>query len=458
MAEFLPKSVCILGRQPALGLAELESLYGAEHLRPISGAPVKYSSNFTGQAALLDIEAADINFKRLGGTLKVAKILAILPFTDWPKLFDHLRQNIPKHLNDLPAGKFRLGVSSYGIKVPLKTLNANLLEIKKIIRQTGRPVRIVPNRTLELNTAQVLHNKLTHRGGWELLLIKNGKQTMLAQTLFVQDIEAYAARDQARPKRDAKVGMLPPKLAQIIINLATGHIEQKLRLEKENPARPLRLLDPFCGTGVVLQEALLMGYSVIGTDIDHRMVAYTKVNIDWLFKRYPQLEGYVVIEKADATNYKWPRFSTVASEVFLGRPLSYLPNETELKKIIPDTNTIIKKFLKNILLQLQPSQRMVLAVPAWRTKNGFRRLPLIDPGGIGFDQANPSAQGGVPQGQSRGTAPKAHGPAGSTGIDQLTDMGYNRLNLVHVKKDELIYFRENQIVARELLVLERLNK
>src|SRR3990167_6965793 len=171
MTEFLLKSICILGRQPALGLAELESLYCARHIKPIHGA------------ALLDIEAADINFKRVGGTLKVAKILAVLPFTDWSKLFAYLKENIHKHLKYLPEGQFRLGVSCYGIKVPLRTLNANLLEIKKIIRQTGRSVRIIPNKSAELNSAQVLHNKLTHRGGWELLLIRNGNQTILAQTL-----------------------------------------------------------------------------------------------------------------------------------------------------------------------------------------------------------------------------------------------------------------------------------
>lgn len=405
MAGFEVKSVCILGRQPALGLAELESLYGANHIQPVNGA------------ALLDIEASGINFKRLGGTLKVAKILANLPYTDWRRLYGYLKDNIPKHLKYLPDGQFRLGVSLYGVDAPLRTLNTNLLEIKKTIRQTGRPVRIIPNKTPELNSAQVLHNKLTHRGGWELLLIKNGRRAILAQTMFVQDIEAYAGRDQARPKRDARVGMLPPKLAQILINLAVGHVEQKIRKEKQKPARPLRLLDPFCGTGVILQEALLMGYSVFGTDIEPRMVEYSSTNITWLINKYPQVEGYVVTEQADATNFVWPRFSAVASETYLGRPLSSLPAPDKLRAIVNDVNTVIKKFLANIAPQLQPGQRMALAVPAWKIKYGFKHLPLLD---------------------------------------HLTDMGYNRLHLVHAKNDELVYFRENQLVARELLILERL--
>src|SRR6185503_16098722 len=111
---------------------------------------------------------------------------------------------------------------------------------------------------------------------------------LLAQTLFVQDIEAYGARDQARPARDARVGMLPPKLAQIILNLSAGPLR---------PAAPqlerLRILDPFCGTGVILQEALLMGYSVLGTDIEPRMADYSKRNLRWLYEKFPSMEGQV---------------------------------------------------------------------------------------------------------------------------------------------------------------------
>ena len=46
------------------------------------------------------------------------------------------------------------------------------------------------------------------------------------------------------------------------------------------------LLDPFCGTGVVLQEALLMGYDVYGTDLEPRMIDYSGANLDWLSERF----------------------------------------------------------------------------------------------------------------------------------------------------------------------------
>lgn len=393
------KTLCILGRLPQLGTAELESLYGAEHLKAVTGA------------ALLDIPAEEIDFKRLGGTIKTARILSVLPSTDWPAALAYLKKAIPGHLADI-EGKLTLGISVYGLSLRVEQLNRDLLGLKKTIKNTGRPVRVVPNKTLELNSAQVLHNKLTHKGGWELLVFLAGKETIIAQTLFVQDIEAYAARDQARPKRDARIGMLPPKLAQTLVNLAAG----PLKKQPEEAAR-IRVLDPFCGTGVVLQEALLMGYSVLGTDIEARMVEYTQENLRWLIERNPKIEGQAAIETADATSYQWPRFSFMASEVFLGRPLTALPPTDRLKEIINDANTITKKFLKNLAPQLREGQRLALAVPAWQKPDGsFIRLPVID---------------------------------------QLTDMGYTYLDLKHVRREDLIYYRSDQVVARQILILEK---
>jgi len=398
-----------LGRQPALGLAELERLYGAEHVKPLASGP----------AAVLDVEAAEINFKRLGGTIKVARLLAVIDSVRWSDLATYLTKNIPAHLKNLPEGKFTLGLSVYDIEVGVEQLNRDLLGLKKIIRQGGRSARIVPNKSLELNSAQVLHNKLTSRGAWELLLIKDGQKTLLAQTIFVQDIEAYAARDQARPARDARVGMLPPKLAQIMVNLAVGDLEQKLPDggDKALNLIRLRVLDPFCGTGVILQEALLMGYSVMGTDAEPRMIEYSKTNLKWLVEKNPAIQGMAVLEIGDATSTAWPGFSTVASELYLGRPLTSLPTPDKLREIVNDVNTITRKFLNNLAKQMKPGRVACLAVPAWAKPDGtFLQLPVLD---------------------------------------KLTEMSYNRLDLKHVRHNQLIYYRPGQVVARQLIILEK---
>jgi tRNA G10 N-methylase Trm11 len=392
MSEFQPKTLAILGRQPKLGLTELESIYGATHIRPLT------------HGALLDIPTQDINFKRLGGTIKIAQVLTILPNNNWRDILQYLMDKIPEHMQYQPEGKFTLGLSIYGLSVSLNEQTKGLMTLKRVIRSTGKSVRIIPNKTPTLNSAQVLHNKLTTKGAWELLLVKDGPKTILAQTFFVQDIDAYAARDQVRPARDARVGMLPPKLAQMMINLA-------------NPPKEALVLDPFCGTGVVLQEALLMGLEVFGTDLEPRMIEYSKKNLDWLAQNYSLPSTHYSLSTGDATDFKWPEnIGAVISEIYLGRPLSAIPSSEELHKIANDVNTIFKKFMNNLSRQLKPGTKLCLAVPSWKTKNGFVHLPALD---------------------------------------NLSNLGYNQVDFKSATDKDLVYFREDQVVARQLIVLEK---
>jgi tRNA G10 N-methylase Trm11 len=410
------QSLLILGRQAELGLAELESLYGAAAVRPAGD-----------QAAVVDVDPCLLAFDRLGGAMKFCKVLTTLDSTNWKDVEKFLVQAAPGHSATMPEGKMHLGLSVYGFNETVQRIEATGLTVKKAIRKTGRSMRLVPNKTTELNAAQVIHNKLTSQNGWELVFVRDGKQTIVAQTVKVQDIDAYTRRDRERPMRDSKVGMLPPKLAQIIINLAVGQLPtDKLANICDIPAGdpiPFNLLnktilDPFCGTGVLLQEASLMGYHVSGTDLEPRMITYSEKNLDWLHELYrlPNLEA--VLEVGDATDHSWavqPDF--VATETYLGRPFTALPTPEILNQTVSDCNLIIKKFLRNIHDQLAPGTRLCLAVPAWQVGgNPLKRLPLVD---------------------------------------QIHDLGYTELSFEHAAGAPLVYHRPEQIVARELLVLIR---
>lgn len=409
------QSVLILGRQPALGLAELESLYGAAKIQPAGT-----------QAAVVDVDPCLLAFDRLGGSSKFCKLLTILETTNWPQIEKFLLQVSPGHSQQMPAGKMTLGLSLYGFNESIQRIEATGLSLKKAIRQTGRPVRLVPNKTAELNTAQVTHNNLTNEHGWELVFIKDGDKTLVAQTVKVQDIASYTRRDRGRPRRDARVGMLPPKLAQIIINLAAGTLpKDKLQNICEIPAGqpiPYKLLnktvlDPFCGTGVLLQEALLMGYEAYGSDLEKRMVDYSLNNLAWLENEY-KYEAEYKVEPGDATSFTWRQdIDFVASETYLGRAFTSLPSPEILEQTIRGCNILIKKFLQNIHGQLKQDARLCMAIPAWQTRAGqFKFLPLVD---------------------------------------QIEEIGYNRVKFEHAREQDLLYYREDQIVARQLLVITR---
>ena len=156
------KYLAVLGRQPEISIAELEA------------------SNF----------CTDIN--RLGGTQKLAVRLEEKPL-------DFLRK--------LPDGKITLGVSDYSERASKKSATLEALKLKKILVRHGRSVRVVENKDAILSTATSLHNGLSGKNERKVELIKVNDEWY--KVIGVQDIDAYAKRDQARPARDAKVGMLP---------------------------------------------------------------------------------------------------------------------------------------------------------------------------------------------------------------------------------------------------------
>jgi tRNA G10 N-methylase Trm11 len=398
--------LAILGRQPKLSIAELESIFGADLLTPVGD-----------YACLVNVDKP-LPQSRLGGTMKSARVLARLESYSLDDCFDYLAKEIPGHLGTLPEGKLQLGVSIYGAKAQKNWLLKQMLTLKKIIKKHGRSVRIIENKSEALESAVVLYNKLTSDLGWEFLIVKDGNDFILAQSTDVQNIDEYSKRDFDRPMRDPYVGMLPPKLAQIMINLSVGS------LQESDITSPV-ILDAFCGTGVIAQEALLMNLEVIATDIEPRMIEYTQANISWLSDKFQIPKDKCQIYQADATSHHWeavPKF--VTCETYLGKPLSSLPAKNELDTIMEESNRIAERFLINISSQLKSGARLCIALPAWFSPNS----PLANP-----------------------KSPFLHLKM----LDHLTDMGYTRIDLKHASKEDLIYHRPDQVVARELVILEK---
>lgn len=390
-------SLCILGRQPLIGLAELVSLYGSD------------VQALGQQAAIINRLPKDINFERIGGSLKLCLIREILPYQVWPDIQSAVLNLLSTQIANLPAGKVTLGFSVYNDHLSNDQIMKLGFSIKQNLRQSGRSIRLVPNVTAQLNSAQIIHNHLTNNRGIEIVIYRDGQRTIIAQTIVVQNIASYSMRDYNRPKRDARVGMLPPKLAQIMINLAVGPLPV-----------PLTILDPFCGTGVILQEALLMGYKAYGSDISSRMINYTKQNLAWLRLHFDISKlAEPILEVKDATTANWQNhFDIIVTELLLGPPLTKLPEDKELKSIRQRCDQELASFLKNIAQQIPTKTRLCLAVPAWQVTEGqFIRLPSLD---------------------------------------HLHLLGYNQPSFVeHFKPTGLIYARSNQRVARELLVITR---
>lgn len=393
-----PMTICTLGRQPHLALAELEALFGPGAVSLLSES-----------TAAVDAPAQDVAGRSLGGAIKVAELIDELPLGSWDKIGRRFTTIAAKTmLSHLEEGKLNFGLSAIGFKVSSREVEKTGLILKKQLKAKGASVRYVQNKEPELSSATVFHNKLAQPDGnhYEWLLIAGPESVAIARTVHVQDIDDYSARDFGRPKRDTFVGMLPPKLAQMMIHLATG----------PTPPATMRLLDPFCGTGVVLQEAALMGYAVYGTDVSRKMIDYTRDNLVWLEDRF-HIKPDKFFEVADATQHTWqPPIDIVVCEGYLGQPFSSEPPKEKLESVVYECNLIMKRFLENIAPQLTSGARLCVGLPAWHLADGIRHLSLLD---------------------------------------DLENLGYNRIDFVHATHEELVYHRQDQVVGRELVVLTK---
>jgi tRNA (guanine10-N2)-dimethyltransferase len=390
--------IAILGRQPALGMGELEALYGSDEVRW-----------FSDQSAVVSV--SDFSITHLGGTQKAGRITLQLSQGDWRRASVKIVQTYAREWSDFD-GKLTLGISAYGFDASPREVQKTGIILKQKLKNSGVSVRLIPNDEPALSSAASHHNKLGLANNKKELIVvrsRSGK-IIIAESIGAQNITTYALRDQKRPKRDAFVGMLPPKLAQIMINLASQP-SQSAKSGEHNKV----LLDPFCGTGVLLQEAALMGYRVYGTDLADKMIDFSQANLDWLADSH-RIKVDSTLHQGDAMDTKWQQpIDAIACESYLGQPFSAPPSPGKLEQVRGNCDHIISTFLKNVAGQLKPGTPLCVAIPAWRSTNGdFTHLPLIG---------------------------------------QLDRLGYERREFKNIKNEDLLYYREDQVVARELLVL-----
>jgi tRNA G10 N-methylase Trm11 len=271
----------ILGNNPALSAAEIAAV-----LRP------ETSYTLADRGVLLaETPATDpkILIKRLGGTIKIGEVISLCP----TKKFETLKEEIYKVLDDhysqrVEKNKYCFGFSYYGPSYPdIKKIG---MESKGHLKKMGVSARFVVSREKNLSSVMVEQNNLLS-GGAEIVLIERPEGIVIGRTLAVQDFKGLESRDFKRPSRDDQSGMLPPKLAQIMLNLSRKipcHCDCEIGEGKKCPT----ILDPFCGSGTVLQEAALMGVEkLIGSDISPKAVSDTEANMEWLKENWQSIAG-----------------------------------------------------------------------------------------------------------------------------------------------------------------------
>ncbi|MBI2443675.1 MAG: hypothetical protein HYV42_00315 [Candidatus Magasanikbacteria bacterium] len=354
----------VLGRQPLLSAAELFAVLGP---LPLSATDYRHQPLILKLNLPPAAPAPQQLMPRLGGTIKIGEGIA----SNLPE--GKLLERMGKELQKI-KGKIHYGISGYGDhprEIKAKTIARWGKEIKRRLQSESRSVRYVFKNEPALSSVTVTQNKLTDKGKEFLVSLSSAEERArgevrydLALTRAVQPFKEFSARDYGRPARDDRSGLLPPKLAMIMINLAAG------------PRSSLRLLDPFCGSGTILTEALLLGHrQLIGADISEQAIQDTQKNITWIANQIAGLPSSIAdlpILPANVTalSQKIPpaAVDAIVTEPALGPPLTGKEKIAQIKKTAQELNRLYFQAFREFKKILCPGGAVVFIFPRFLVK------------------------------------------------------------------------------------------
>lgn len=305
-------------------------------------------------------ETASALISRLGGSYKLARVCG----TTIDDLLDHLP------LPDDP--KFAWTISGYGVSSEM------LEEIKQSVRSflkemsLGKSRYVLPdvdsqNRSSHDDSGHVQELKLknlsekvlrtsNNRDGIDIVavadLIKG--HTLFGYTIKASDYVGFEKRDFSRSYQNPTM-TIGPRLARVLVNLA---------MKKSGGS----LLDPFCGLGTILQEALVLGYDVCGVDISASKLERCRANLNWLKTDFDISEKRRrMLIRGDASNLnkeKLPKISGVATEPILLPIFASNPTGAEGTAAIYKASHVYRETFESLHNLVEAGTRMVFVVPA----------------------------------------------------------------------------------------------
>lgn len=358
----------MLGRNAALSLAELEAVFGAKNVRAI------ITKDIYIDFAYLDHPNPAELMNRLGGTIKICRIQETLP--DKTRVNDVILQTLTDAHSSQDHSKLVYAINTYPIQRSNEIfLNKLLKKIKPLLKSQKIASRYINQGNKNPHTAAVLENNLVERGT-EINLFFLENKIFVGQTIGLQNINSYSFRDYERPARDDKSGMLPPKLAQMLINLALPFLDKN---------KSATIYDPFCGSGTILQEACLMGYNTMGSDISAQAVSDSEKNMQWFDKNVAKADSGKVLElqQADITkiNEKQKKLcqkaSAIVCEGYLGPAMTQQPTAEEIQKIQQSLLPLYRQAIENISQNIKSGTPVVLALPVHYHRHKASFLPQI---------------------------------------------------------------------------------
>lgn len=385
--------VYIPGKNWKLSLAELAAFL---ETREAKFSVRSFSKEFF--AVNTEENASILAIADLGGILKIGRVATEFATQVIGEAFlqknKQTREKLKKEIissgliGEMPAvatGKTFFGVSVYCAEDSLLPISKSIQRflgssMKRELSAHGKKSRFMGfsrNRKYpQLSPVEVLKKNLVEKRA-EILLCIGKSQTSVSTTVAVHNPFEFQKRDVCKPNQ-RKIFAIPPRLARIMVNLASC-----------TPGK--LLLDPFCGVGTILQEALLAKAKVVGVDVNPWCVKATAGNLEWLKREYALEKPEYIILQGDArrvTDKLKERVNCIATEPDLGPALHHIPTTPYARKIVAKLEPLYYSFLEEAYKALKEEGRLVVVTPYIRTRSG---RPVTMPIGkkaitIGFER------------------------------------------------------------------------
>ncbi len=238
------------------------------------------------------------------------------------------------------------------------------MNLTQELLMTMREMGLKKANLIRSRSGPELHSeRVVSRSAMDFVVFPIGAKYQWGVTVYVPDVEGFKERSKERPYVTSGIS-LSSRLARLLVNIS-------------GVTKGQTLLDPFCGSGTILAEALLKGANCIGVDRNHGTVERTKDNLEWLASQREQngqrSPSYSILV-GDATNLRRTLGETavdaIVSEPILLPTLTSPPSLEKARKLVKHASFIYSEALHEMSGVLKKGGRMVLVTPSVRTKEG----------------------------------------------------------------------------------------
>ncbi len=195
------------------------------------------------------------------------------------------------------------------------------------------------------------HKAQNPKGDFHIFLHEKGDTIYHGLATQSYDPNPVKKRDMQKPVRREALA-ISPRLSKILINLSG--------------AKPYdKLLDPFCGIGGILAEALVKKINVYGIDKERQATDDANQNLRWLSQEYEIITKYK-IENNDSRRAPDLQFQAIATETPLGKILRKKPSDNQAKQIIQNFEAYMVPILKRLKKVKKSSAKIAITFPVIR--------------------------------------------------------------------------------------------